>query len=192
MMKKFSRTLLMMLAVATLTGCTNYEKEYDKNTLVVKGNGSLVEVAVEDFKESSVKAEDLSTYIEEQITNYNNENGKNSVKSKALNTDDMSKVKLVISYKDIESYNGFNLLECKLQDFSEIETSDLKGTFTSVDGKSVKVKDMENTKKAKVLIISEATDVVVKGDVLYYNNEVSVKDDVVTTSGEDEAIIIFK
>ena len=42
--------------------------------------------------------------------------------------------------------------------------------------------------KATVLIISEATDVVVNGSILYYNGEVKVKDNVATTSGKDNAI----
>ena len=164
----------------------------DKNTLVVKGDGSLVEIAVEDFEKSSVTAEDLTAYIEEQVESYNSQQEKDVIKSKQIETEDMSKVKLVLTYKDIESYNGFNLLECVLADFADMDENDLKGTFTSIDGTSVKVNDMDDTKKAKVLVMSEATDVVVKGDILYYNKEVSVKDGVVTTSGEKDAIIIFK
>jgi hypothetical protein len=34
--------------------------------------------------------------------------------------------------------------------------------------------------------------VVVKGDILYYNKEVTVKDGVATTTGEDNAIIIYR
>ena len=40
--------------------------------------------------------------------------------------------------------------------------------------------------------MSEKTDVVVDGDILYYNKEVSVKDGVATTTGKNDAIIIFK
>lgn len=192
MMKKIQLIFVTVMAVFVLSGCTNYAKEYDKNTLVVKGNDSLVEIAVENFKDSSVKAEELSAYIKEQIEAYNNEHGRNMVKDKSIDTEDMSKVKLVLTYKDMESYNGFNLLECTLEDFSNVKESDLKGTFTSADGKAVKAGDMENVQKAKVLIMSEATDVVVKGDILYYNKEVAVKDGVAVTSGEENAIIIFK
>lgn len=192
MMKKIQLIFVTAMVMFTLSGCTNYAKEYDRNTLVVKGNDSLVEIAVEDFKDSSVKAEELSAYIKEQIEAYNTEHGKNMVKNKSIDTEDMSKVKLVLTYKDMESYNGFNLLECTLDDFSNIKESDLKGTFTSADGKSVKAADMENTKKAKVLILSEAADVVVNGDILYYNKEVTVKDGVASASGEENAIIIYK
>lgn len=184
--------LCMVCMLAILTGCKNYAEEYDKNTLVIKGNGSIIEIAVEDFSESSVTAMDLTAYIEKQIMEYNSTQDKDVVENDTLLTEDMSKVKLVLKYKDIDAYNGFNLLECTLADFSEIDEDDMKGTFTSADGKSVKVGKMEGTNKATVLIMSEKTDIVVDGDILYYNKEVSMKDGIATTTGDDEAIIIFK
>lgn len=191
-MKKTLLILSMILVLGALTGCTNYAEEYDKNTLVIKGNDSLVEVGVEDFSDTSVSAEDLSVYITEQIEKYNEKQDKDMVKKDTLLTEDMSKVKLVIEYKDMDSYNGFNLLECTLADFSDVDEKDLKGTFTSADGESVKVGKMEGTKGAKVLILSEKTDVVVDGDILYYNKEVTVKNGVATTTGDGNAIVIYK
>ena len=191
-MKKILLVLSMVLVLGALMGCTDYAEEYDKNTLVVKGNGSLIEVAVEDYSESSVTPEGLSVYITEQIDEYNDAQGKDMVERDDLVTDDMSKVKLVLKYKDMDSYNGFNLLDCTLADFSDVDEKDLKGTFTSADGKSVKVGKMEGTKKAKVLIMSEKTNIILDGNVLYYNKEVSVKDGVVTTTGKGNAIVIFK
>lgn len=191
-MKKILLVLSMVLVLGVLVGCTDYAEEYNKNTLVIKGNGSLVEVAVEDFSESSVSPEGLSVYITEQVDQYNDEQDQEMVERDTLLTEDMSKVKLVLKYKDMESYNGFNLLDCTLADFSDVDEKDLKGTFTSSDGKSVKVGKMEGTKKSKVLILSEKTDVVVDGEVLYYNKEVSVKDGVISTTGKGNAIVIFK
>ncbi len=191
-MKKITYILSMILLLGAMTGCANYAEDYDKNTLIVKKNGSLVEVAVEDFSETSVKADALSVYITEQIDNFNEKQDKKVVKSKDLLTEDMSKVKLVLEYKDIDSYNGFNLLECKLADFSDVDEKELKGTFTSADGKSVKVGKMKGTKGAKVLIISEKTDIILPGDVLYYNKEVSMKKGVASASGKNYAIIIYK
>ena len=137
-MKKIQMIVIVGVLLGTLTGCTNYAKEYNKNTVVIKGNGSLVEVAVEDFKDSSIKEEDLNTYIDEQITTYNEEAGKKKVKKKSIDTEDMSKVKLVLTYKDIESFNGFNALNCTLKDFSDVKESEIKGTYKSADNKTDK------------------------------------------------------
>lgn len=191
-MKKITYILSVVFLLGLMTGCANYAEDYDRNTLIVKKNGSLIEVAVEDFSKTSVKADALSVYITEQIDNFNEKQDKKVVKNKDLLTEDMSKVKLVLEYKDIDSYNGFNLLECKLADFADVDEKELKGTFTSADGKSVKAGKMEDTKGAKVLMISEKTDVILPGDILYYNKEVSMKKGVASASGKGNAIIIYK
>ena len=192
-MRKIKLAIVFVLAVSCLTGCASDAKKYDKNTIIVKKNGAVEEVAIEDYTDSSVQAEDLKTYIEEQITSYNDENGKNSVKKQSLNTEDMSKAKLVLAYKNMEDFNGFNNLECSFVDVDEVKESDLIGSFKSAeDDKSAKKADILETKKAKVLTVSEKTNVVVKGTLLYYNDQVTVKDDVISTTGKENAIIIFK
>ena len=192
-MRKIKLAIVFVLAVSCLTGCASDAKKYDKNTIIVKRNGAVEEVAIEDYTDSSVQAEDLKTYIEEQITSYNDENGKNSVKKQSLNTEDMSKAKLVLAYKNMEDFDGFNNLECSFADVDEVKESDLTGTFKSAeDDKSAEKTEILETKKAKVLTLSEKTNVVVKGTLLYYNDQVTVKDDVISTTGKENAIIIFK
>lgn len=191
-MRKVHIIAMLLLVLCLCSGCTNYAEAYSKNTLVIKSNGKIIEVAVEDYKGTKVKAEDLTAYIEEQIKNYNDENGSSAVKCKKLLTEDMSNVKLVLQYKNIDSYNGFNALDCVLSDYTEIDEDLLTGSFKDADGKSVKKEKFENTEKAKVLVMSEATDIVLKGDILYYNNQVTVKDGVITASGKKDAVIIYK
>lgn len=191
-MKKLRIMVMALLLMCLCSGCTDYAEEYSKNTLIVKGNGSLIEVAVEDYKDTKIKAEDLAGYVEEQIRTYNDENGRGAVKQKKLLTDDMSKVKLVLKYKNIESYNGFNALDCVLTDYSEVDKDYLSGSFTDGNGKSVKKDQFENVEKAKVLVISEPIDIVVNKDILYYNKQVSVENGVITTTGKSNAVIIYK
>ncbi|MDO5155225.1 MAG: hypothetical protein Q4D51_04605 [Eubacteriales bacterium] len=190
-MRKYRMIVALSMMVCLMTGCSGQAKKYDTNTLVVKGNGSLEEVAIEDFSEIAVQAEELENYIDAQIDQYNDENGK-QIKRTYMNTKDMNNVKLAIKYKNIDSFNGFNLLECQYADFAEIEESAIRGTYTSVDGEQVKHTDFVNVEKAKVLVLPEATNVVVKGDILYYNDQVTYADGVATTSGEENAVIIFK
>lgn len=182
----------MALMMCLCVGCTNYADKYSKNTIIVKGNGSIVEVAVEDYKNTQVKAEDLTEYINEQIRLYNDENGRGSVKKKKLLTENMSQVKLVLKYKNVESYNGFNALDCVLADYSEVDKDYLSGSFTNVKGESVKKDKFENIDNAKVLVISEATDIVINKEILYYNKEVSIKDGVITATGKGDGVIIYK
>ncbi len=191
-MRKILLVLSVILILGTITGCADYAKDYDKNTLIIKGNGKIIEVAVEDFSDSDVSEEDLSVYVMEQVDEYNSQFEKEMIKTQDLLTEDMSNVKLVMQYNNIDNYNEFNMQESVLADFVEMDETDLKGSFASPDGKTVKYSKMENTKKAKVIILSEKTNVVVPGDVLYYNKEVSVKKGVASTTGKGKAIIIFK
>lgn len=192
-MRKLRLAIIFVLVAGCLTGCGNNAKKYDENTIIVKKNGSVQEIAVEDYTDSSVSAEDLTAYVEEQITKYNDEHERKSVKNKSLNTEDMSKAKLLLSYKSIEDFNGFNSLNCCLKDMDEIGEEDLTGTYKNFeDGKTVKKADILAAKKAKVLVIEQQTNVVVQGDVLYYNNEVEMKENVAVTTGNENAIIIFK
>ncbi len=191
-MKRILVVMYFTVMLFIMSGCANYEKDYDKNTLIVKKNNSLVEVAVEDFKDMSVSEGDLTTYIDGEIAAYNEGYEENSVKRMAINTENMSKVKLVLSYKNMESYNGFNLLEGILDDFSNVKEEDLKGSYTSAEGEKVSFDALSDVEDTKVLVLSEKTDVVVRGDILYYNDEVKVKDGIATCSGKDNAIIIFK
>lgn len=190
-MKRVRTMFLMAATMFVLTGCSGSAKKYDSNTLVVNGNGSLLEVAVEDFKNASVQAGDLEGYIDQQIDKYNDENGK-KIKKNYINTEDMGNVKLIISYKDIESFNGFNLLDCKYMNYADADKSMWSGKFTSADGENVKPEEFVNVDKAKVLCLSEKTDVVIKGKVLYYNDQVEVKDGIISTSGEENAVLVIK
>lgn len=190
-MKKIHLLFTTVVLTLILCGCGNITKKYDKNTLIVKGNDSLMELSIENFAKTNVSGEDITNYIEEQIDLFNDENGK-KIKEKSIDVEDLKRVKLVLTYKDIESFNQFNGQKYVLDDYSNIKESQMKGSFQSVDGKKVKLDDFEINKKTKVLMLSESMDVVIEGDILYYNKEVSLKDEVATTTGDDVAIIIYK
>lgn len=191
-MKRIYFLTMLAVAACVLSGCSNYSKDYNKNTLIIKRNNSLIEVAVEDFEGMSVGAEDLTAYIDEQIETYNDMHEKKSVKRASIDTDNISKTKLVMAYKNIESYNGFNLLDSVLDDLSNVDEAKLKGKYKDADGKEIAFDKLSDTEGAKVLVLSEKTDVVVKGEILYYNEQVTVKDGIAVCSGNDNAVIIFK
>ena len=114
------------------------------------------------------------------------------IKIKSIEAEDLEHVKLVLSYKNIDSYDTFNLLEYSLKDIGEVKESDLTGSYTSADDKKTSPSDIIAEEKCKVLTISEVTDVAVKGEILYYNGEVTIKDGIATTSGKKDAIIVFR
>lgn len=190
-MKKICLLFTTILLMAVLAGCGNSAQNYDKNTLIINKNGSIVEVAVEDFQDSSVKEDEIESYIEGQISAYRESSGK-KVSKKSIDADDMGQVRLVLNYEDMESYNGFNSLNDTLQDYESLSESELKGSYTSASGESVKVADFGDMKNAKVLMVDDATDIVIDGEILYYNEEISLNDKVATATGNSTAVIIYK
>ncbi len=190
-MNKLRKLLGACLIAALLTGCGDIAASYDRNTLIVKRNGSILEVAVEDLQNLGVSEEDISSYIVQQIKDYKEKSGK-SVNEMMIDASDLSKVRLVLEYEDMDSYNGFNEAENRLISYQEATDEDLRGTYTSADGAQVDLSTLADAGKAKVLLVTDATDVVVKGEILACNEEVTLSDEVATTSGNGTAVIVYK
>ena len=190
-MKRINLAAIALVCIIIFAGCSAKPEEYEKNTLIIGKKGTLTEVAVEDFTGSPVKADEVKSYVEDQVSSYN-EGKDHAIEVKSINTEDMSKVKLVLTYKDIAGYNAFNELNCVLDAYSNVDPNALNGTFSSPAGGSFNLSDIADPDNAKVLQIDEAKDIVIQGTILCWNDEVSVKDDIATTSGNGTAIIIFK
>lgn len=190
-MKKIQKLLGVCLLTVLLSGCGDIASSYDRNTLIIKGNGSILEVAVEDLQNLGVSEEDIASYIVQQIKDYKEKSGK-SVNEMMIDASDLSKVRLVLEYEDMESYNGFNEADNRLISYQEATDADLKGSYTSASGEQINVTGLKDASKAKVLLVTDATDIVVKGEILAWNEEVTLSEDVATTSGNGTAVILYK
>lgn len=190
-MDRICEMVMMVLLVSLLTGCGSVAKDYHENTLIINRNDSVIEVAVEDFQNSQVKQEELETYIKGQIDAYNETNGK-KIRMQSMDCEDLSQVRLVLSYTDMDSYNGFNEQNCVLKEYADVEVGSLKGTYTSPEGTQIKMEELGELNNARVLMVEESIDIVIKGEILYFNEEISVKDQIATSTGNGTAVIIFK
>ncbi|MBR1865457.1 MAG: hypothetical protein IJ801_03020 [Lachnospiraceae bacterium] len=190
-MDRICEMVTVVLLMSLLTGCGNTAKDYQENTLIINRNDSILEVAVEDFQDSQVKQEELEAYIKGQIDAYNEKNGK-KIRMRSIDAEDLSQVRLVLSYEDMDSYNGFNEQDCALEEYANVETGSLKGTYTSPDGTQVNMDELTEVQNARVLMVEAAIDIVVKGEILCFNEEISVKDQIATSTGNGTAVIIFK
>ena len=186
-MKKSKWIVGAIMMAFFLTGCSNVEQDATCNTLIVNGDSTLIDVSVEDYTGITYDEEELKSFINDAIDEYNSDS-ENAVKLKSF-TNDNDNIKLVMSYASIDDYNAFNQTEYILDDAERIA---LDGSFTTADGKSIEAADLELS-NAKALVLYDATNVVLDGTLLYYNEEVTVSDtDALTVSGEDTAIIIYQ
>ena len=124
-MKKTLRLLLVFTLILSLCACGKEKEEkpeyirpdifegYDETTLVLKSDGSILEIVIEDYNAAGIDYSDVKQYIEGQIDSANSASGTNTI-SLAGFTDEAGIVRVAIEYTDINSYNTFNGLDTVL------------------------------------------------------------------------------
>lgn len=179
---------VLLLGTALLTGCSDSLDTVTVNTLTVERDGTIADIAVEDFSDGNYDMTKLENFINAEVEDYNTQAGEGSISLDKLETESEI-VKLQLRYADMEDYNAFNHTEYELTDF---DASELSGSFTSVaDGSQIQPGDMDET-GMKVLQVQDAMNIVCKGKILYYNSYVTESNGIFTASGDGTAVIIFR
>lgn len=174
-MKRVTAILLMLiLCVGLLQGCgSKYDAE--ESTVFVLKDGKIVSTDVDDFDEAKYDEEGLEEYVNRQISEYNDEYGKDSVKLNNISIKD-GKAFLTLEYNNWSDYARFYGVEL----FSGSITDALTLGYT-FDAEFAYVKDGEPVPSAaseffedndyKVVIIKANTNVQVKGKIYYVSAE---------------------
>lgn len=178
----------LILGTILLTGCGSSFDSVTGNTMTIGKDGTISDVSVEDFSEGNYDMADLEAFVNAEIADYNSEAGEDSIVLDAIDTENKL-VKLQLTYSGMDDYNAFNNTEYQLEGFEDVK---LSGEFTSVaDGTKVSVGDMTDS-GMKVLKVEDAMNIICKGKVLYYNDNVTEDNGTYIASGDGEAIIVFK
>ena len=178
MKKKISLFLITLLSLMCLTACGDSLK-VDKNTIYVKKNGKIIGASVETFDKNYYDAEELETYIEEQVDEYLSNHEKKSVKVDKFSVEE-GIAKLNIKYAGYEDYAEFNGVEMFVGTVPQAMAAgyNFDDTFLKVEdgklgsslGRDELIEASEDS-KYKVVILSEKVDVKVKGTVLYVSED---------------------
>jgi hypothetical protein len=182
-----------------LGGCGTTETP-DSSTVYIDKRGNVTSVDIEELDQGYYDEEELSTYIDDSVSEYVEANGKNSVKVKSFEVDGDMAI-LTMKYKSGDDYSQFNDIEFytgKVVDsLAEGYVYDVvfsKVTDGEIDGSATK-QDIYGEDGLKVVIISANINVEVPGDICYISsdnaqllssNTASVKET------EDAAFIIYK
>lgn len=178
----------LVLGTILLTGCSGNMDTITVNTITIEKDGTIQDISVEDFSDGNYNMANLEEFINTEISDYNSKAGEGSIVLDSIQTDS-SLIKLQLSYADMEDYNAFNHTE---YEYSNFEEAALTGDFTSAaDGSTVKAADINDT-GMKVLKIGDATNIICKGKVLYYNSYVTEENGTFSASGEGTAVIVLK
>lgn len=84
-----------------------------ESTLRLSYNGTLIEVAVEDYSDTGIDTSVLEDYVNTEINDYNTSSGSSTVQLLAYEQEG-DVVKTAIQYNNIDAYNDFNGTDIKV------------------------------------------------------------------------------
>ena len=200
-MKNNVKIALLMGALSlALSACGSPEqiKDATESTLLIQDD-KIYSMSIEEFDEVIYSEDDLKDSIKSAISEYQEENGKDSVSQKSFKVDN-DIAKLCLEYASLEDYNSFNLIEvsdCELTTFlstNKDRVSQLE--WKNQSAQVVTFEEIENGSGLRVLygdFAEELAAIIEKHDIVYYGG--SVKDAITDTAyvtQEGEAYIIYK
>lgn len=198
-MKKVILVLLGILFLVVMTGCgknkvTITAEDVTTNTIVIKEDNTVQSSIVEDFDKEYYSQEELETFIQEEVTDYNEKNGEDQIKMHSIHVAD-KKASVVFNYNDIDDYSVFNGISAKLLTTSQAlqEDSILSiAEFVEVkSGDTVSRETALNKEDATVLVIQEPLEIKIEGTILYYSNAQKEDKGVLQASGENITVVVF-
>ncbi len=179
-MKRKIRGLLlvsMVLAAMFLSGCSN-TGNIERNTIVVKKDGSVLGAIIEDFSDSKYVSEELKAMLEEEIAAYNAKAGEGRVTLETYEVTEDKKVKVYLEYASFEDYAGFNEETFFAGTVSEAyeagyEFVDMKNV--SGEGAAMGKADVLEKGSMKIVIFEEPVHVRVNGKISYISSGMTVE-----------------
>ena len=101
-----------------------------ENTLKLSPNGSILEIACEDYSGTSVDVTGLEQYIKSEIDKYNSETGTNDVTFTEYKEEN-GFVRTAISYSNMDAYNDFNALDILVSLYNKDEVDEIAKEYTA-------------------------------------------------------------
>lgn len=190
------------MCAGLLTGCGT-DLAGDTSVVYVGKNGTITTMDVEQFDENYYNAEELTDFINEEVSAYTQEHGSSSVKMEEL-TVDAGTARLQMKYKTAEDYSAFNGIELYQGkvidalaagyvfdgDFARVAEGEVVGAASK--------QDIYQEQDLKVVVIRANTDVQVEGEICYVSCEnvaltgtdrVSIREEYYLDNGMIEAVV---
>ncbi|MEG0963345.1 MAG: hypothetical protein RR139_11680 [Lachnospiraceae bacterium] len=192
MKKIISIGLVGIMLAGLLTACGTSLKA-DCDTVYVKKNGTVIGAAVEEFEKDYYDADELKTFIEDEVAQYQKEHEKKSVKIHEFSVKDKT-AKLFIKFKGYKDYQDFNNVTLFTGTVPQALAAgyDFATEFRKV--KDTKLGDTVDNSKIlssddKVVVLSEKIDVKVDGTIKYVSSaNVKIKSkDLVSLQSQETA-----
>ena len=198
-MRKIIIGIMIIFSMVLFTGCKGKSLkmgDFETNTLLVNQDGSVQGGFIEEFTKNYYSKEDLKEFAEAELSEYNN-NGKN-IKIDTLEVKN-NMAHMIMTFPSMEVYMDFIGLDnycMTLKEALDQKAEELPDTLSSVkgDGKKIKSDEIASSEDLRVLLVSEALDVVVNGKIKYYSSGAILNESKIQTKppAGGYSVIIFK
>jgi hypothetical protein len=198
---KITFGILVITVLLLLTGCKKKFLEKDEdylgdirtNTMTINADGSVLEIACQDFSGVTYDISGLENTIRSEIEDYRTKYGEteDNASVKLLQYENQNGfVRVALKYTNLESYNKFNNTGYTDGSASSV-ASDMK--LTDLGGNEVVMSDIINDAYRAFTIDGDYT-LTLNGSVLYYNSDAVMggNGNTVVTDGLGTAVIIYQ
>ena len=196
-LKKILAYILIAVCAFSISACGVGKKEEDyigmtkTNTITLNEDGSIREIAREDFSGVNFDTSNLKNDIKAEVEEYCTNHGENTVKFlQYKNTADI--VRVALDYKSLEDYNRFNQTEYVNDLAANISQDEI---VSDLNGNELDISSMDGSKGTLYAFICDGElNLTVNGEILYINSHATVGTDTTSASldGLGKAIIIYK
>ena len=177
-MRKWKSLMLLGISAVMLGGCS-MKFSAEEDAVYVNKKGQVLGAIVESFDKDYYDADELQGMLEQDVVEYNGENGKNSIEVDSFKVSG-GQVKVIMNYADLADIQGKNY--------------GANVTFTGRDGlETLTLDQIEGD--YYVILLEEKIVVQTAGKIAYVSNNVSIEGEKLARVNEDAtglAYIIYE
>ena len=193
-MRKWKSLMLLGISAVMLGGCS-MKFSAEEDAVYVNKKGQVLGAIVESFDKDYYDADELQGMLEQDVVEYNGENGKNSIEVDSFKVSG-GQVKVIMNYADWADYAHFNDGQFFAGKLADIQGKNYGAnvTFTGRDGSETLTLDQIEG-DYYVILLEEKIVVQTAGKIAYVSNNVSIEGEKLARVNEDAtglAYIIYE
>lgn len=185
-MKKTSGVLLLAAVSLLLSGCSmRFSAEED--AVYVNKDGEIIGAIVEPFDKDYYDADELETLLEQEVAEYNGENGRNSIEVDSFRASG-NEVKVMMNYATWADYAHFNDVEFFAGVLSDIQGKNYGTGVTFLDTSGNEAPGLDEMDgNYRVILLEEQIVVQTSGKIVYVSDNVAIEGEkLARVLGDDE------
>ena len=193
-MRKWKSLMLLGISAVMLGGCS-MKFSAEEDAVYVNKKGQVLGAIVESFDKDYYDADELQGMLEQDVAEYNGENGKNSIEVDSFKVSG-GQVKVIMNYADWADYAHFNDVQFFAGKLADIQGKNYGAnvTFTGRDeSETLTLDQIEGD--YYVILLEEKIVVQTAGKIAYVSNNVSIEGEKLARVNEDAtglAYIIYE